>query len=144
MRIEPAWRAELASRVHGLAETGVNTVLSISPILYDARVEPSQLLRTARLDAGLTQAQLAARLGVTQPTIAALERPGANPRVRTLERALAATGVRLGLVSEREPAVDESQIADRLVLTPAERLDLFQRSRENLRGLVRGARLVPR
>ena len=65
--------------------------------LYTLRMDPAATLRRARLDAGLTQAQLAARLGVTQPTVAALERPGANPRVRTLERALGATGHKLEL-----------------------------------------------
>lgn len=107
-------------------------------------MDPAATLRRARLDAGLTQAQLAARLGVTQPTVAALERPGANPRVRTLERALGATGHKLELHERILPPVDETQIADRLRLTPADRLDLFQRSQTNLRSLVAGARRVAR
>jgi transcriptional regulator with XRE-family HTH domain len=107
-------------------------------------MEPAALLRRARLDAGLTQTELARRLGVSQPAVAALERPGANPKIRTLERALAAVGSRLRIDLDRSPAIDESQVIERLRLTPAERLDLFQRSQSNLQALVRGARHVAR
>lgn len=107
-------------------------------------MEPHELVRSARLEAGLTQAQLAARLGVTQPTVAALERPGANPRVRTLERALAATGRQLQTALRRGPSVDETQIVERLRLSPADRLALFQRSQAGLQQLVREARHVTR
>lgn len=96
------------------------------------------LLRAARREAGLTQAQLAERLGWTQPAVARLERPGANPTVATLDRALRATGRRL--TSERAlPEVDETQIVERLRLTPAERLTAFEQSHRNLRSLVAGA-----
>jgi transcriptional regulator with XRE-family HTH domain len=96
------------------------------------------LLRTARLDAGLTQAQLAARLGFTQPAVARLERAGANPTVATLDRALRAAGRRL--TSEPAPAdIDETQISERLRLTPAERLAAFATSQRNLGWLVAGA-----
>lgn len=97
------------------------------------------LLRTARLDARLTQAQLASRLGITQPAVARLERAGANPTVATLDRALRAMGRRLA--SEPAPAdVDETQIVERLRLTPAERLAVFAASQRNLGRLVAGAR----
>jgi transcriptional regulator with XRE-family HTH domain len=99
----------------------------------------ASLLRTARLEAGLTQAQLAARLGLTQPAVAKLERPGANPTVATLDRALRATGHRLGL-GDLAPEVDETQIAERLRLTPAERLRAFRASQRNLSQLVERAR----
>jgi transcriptional regulator with XRE-family HTH domain len=102
-------------------------------------VSAGSLLRAARRDAGLTQAQLAERLGWTQPAIARLERPGANPTVATLDRALRATGRRL--TSEpATPDVDETQLIERLRLTPAERLAVFERSQRNLRRLVAGAR----
>lgn len=54
-------------------------------------------LRWARQDAGLTQAQLAKRAGVSQQQIAKLERPGANPSVATLRKVADALGVRLEL-----------------------------------------------
>ena len=57
------------------------------------------LIRDARREAGLTQAQLAAHLGVSQSAIAKLEREGCNPKVETLDRVLRATGHRLQLIA---------------------------------------------
>jgi transcriptional regulator with XRE-family HTH domain len=100
----------------------------------------SQLIRTARREAGLTQADLACRAGMPQSTIARLERPGANPTIAVLERALQAAGASLRLAPIS--TVDESQLAERLALSPAERLAAFQASHRNLRRLVGGARRV--
>jgi transcriptional regulator with XRE-family HTH domain len=81
------------------------------------------LLRDARGRAGLTQAELAQRLGISQAAVAKLERPGANPTVDTLDRALWATGHRLMLEAPtRPPGVDESLIRQQLELSPAERI----------------------
>jgi predicted RNase H-like HicB family nuclease/DNA-binding XRE family transcriptional regulator len=52
-------------------------------------------LRRARRAAGLTQAQLAARAGVSQQQIAQLEHPDSNPTLETLERVARALGARL-------------------------------------------------
>jgi transcriptional regulator with XRE-family HTH domain len=83
----------------------------------------ASLLRDARVRAGLTQAELGDRLGISQAAVAKLERPGANPTVATLENALWATGHRLALDAPvRRPGVDESLIRQHLELTPAERL----------------------
>lgn len=98
------------------------------------------MIRSARLAAGLTQAELARRLGVTQPAIAALERPGANPRIATVERTLVELGRHLRVAEIA--AVDESQIQARLALTPAERLVAFERSSRSLRDLTGMARRV--
>ena len=54
-----------------------------------------KMLKAARLDAGLTQAELAERLGASQPVVARLESGRANPRVATFERALVAGNLRL-------------------------------------------------
>lgn len=106
-------------------------------------VSVSSLVRRARIDSGLTQAQLAARLGTTQSAIARLERRGSNPRIDTLDDTLRATGHRLNLGAPPAPAaVDESQIAARLALTPAERLAAFATSHRNLGSLVGKARRV--
>ena len=81
------------------------------------------LLREARRSAGLTQAELAGRLGISQAAVAKLERRGANPTVETLDRAVWATGHRLVFATEpRRPGVDESLIRKQLELTPAQRI----------------------
>jgi transcriptional regulator with XRE-family HTH domain len=84
------------------------------------------LLRDARRTAGLTQAQLAERLGVSQSEIARLERRGANPRLDTLDKAIAATGHSLDLNLGPSPGIDETMIAADLRLTPEERLRKFE------------------
>jgi len=63
-------------------------------------VDPASLIRTARLDAGLTQAQLAERAATSQPAIARYESGAASPSVATLDRILRATGRRLVLAAE--------------------------------------------
>src|SRR4051794_24699834 len=50
------------------------------------------MIRDARLADGLTQAQLARRLGITQPSVARLEAAGDEVAVATLQRALDAMG----------------------------------------------------
>lgn len=81
------------------------------------------MLRDARVKAGLTQAALAHRLGVSQAAVAKLERRDANPTVDTLDRALHAAGHRLALEAvPRASDVDESLIRQQLELTPAERI----------------------
>jgi transcriptional regulator with XRE-family HTH domain len=94
----------------------------------------SVLLREARQSAGLTQAQLAERLAVSQPVIARLEASGSNPTWNTFARALRATGYTVSL--ERQPTsaapLDLSQLRRRLALSPADRLQLFQASHREL------------
>jgi DNA-binding XRE family transcriptional regulator len=56
-------------------------------------VEPAgYLLRTAREEAGLSQAALGARLGITQQAVARAERWDANPTVDLMRRWAAACG----------------------------------------------------
>jgi transcriptional regulator with XRE-family HTH domain len=81
------------------------------------------VLRAARRSAGLTQAELAGRLGVSQAAVAKLESPRANPTVDTLAEALWASGHRLTLDARaRLPGVDESLIRRHLERSPAERI----------------------
>ena len=54
----------------------------------------------ARARAGLTQEQLAQRMGTTQAVIARLESGRVKPSTRTLERLAAATGLRLRISFE--------------------------------------------
>lgn len=106
---------------------------------------PDVLLRTARREAGLTQAELARRLGVTQPTVAAWERPGANPTVRTLARALGATGreLRLGTTEVTDPrtGIDASLVREHLRRTPAERLRVLHALQRDAARFSRARRL---
>jgi transcriptional regulator with XRE-family HTH domain len=85
--------------------------------------DAATLIRKARNDAYLSQADLAGRLRVSQAAIAKLERQGSNPTVDTLDDVLWATGHRLTLGAPvRPPGVDESLIRQQLELSPAERL----------------------
>jgi transcriptional regulator with XRE-family HTH domain len=56
---------------------------------------PGYLLRLARERAGLTQAELARRLGMSQQAVARAERWESNPTVRLLEAWTQALGARL-------------------------------------------------
>ena len=69
--------------------------ISIAP-----QLAVSIAIRWARLDAKLTQAQLAQRAGVTQQQIAKLERPDANPTIETLQKVADALGAELGVSLE--------------------------------------------
>lgn len=56
-----------------------------------------EILRQARLSAGLTQVQLAERAGVTQSVISTYESGGREPALSTLTRLVQAAGMRLDL-----------------------------------------------
>ena len=84
------------------------------------------LIRRSRHAAGLTQAELARRAEVSQPVVARLEREGANPRLDTLEKVIAATGHSLELSTGPGPSIDETMIAADLQLTHDERLRRFE------------------
>ena len=64
------------------------------PVDVDPQLAVAVSLRWARQDAGFTQADLAARIGVSQQQVAKLERPGANPSIATLKKIAVALGVR--------------------------------------------------
>ncbi len=106
--------------------------------------DAAQLLRDARLRAGMTQAQLAQRAGVTQPVVSRAEAAGANPQIATLDRLLRAAGARLELAApeRRLPDVDEGQILALLRLTPAERVRTHDASKRNTDAMLQSARRV--
>ena len=62
-------------------------------------------IRSARAAAGLTQQQLAARAGTSQPTLSAYESGRKQPSVETLERVLAAAGARLSVEAAERAVV---------------------------------------
>lgn len=91
----------------------------------------------------MTQAELAARAGLTQSAVARLERGGANPTIATLDNVIAATGHRLILAAApRRASFDEGQLLERLAMTPAQRLANFTASSRSLAGMARRARRV--
>lgn len=97
----------------------------------------ADLIRNARAKAGLSQADVARRLGTTQAAVAQLERPHSNPTIATLQRIVDATGRELRLSTRpRRPTVDEDQIARQMAMTPAERLTAFTAAYRNVRRLA--------
>ncbi len=71
---------------------------------FDALAEEFELaaaLIKARTEAGLTQNQLAARMGTTQSVIARMEGGKSRPSTTTLQKLAAATGTRLRVSFER-------------------------------------------
>lgn len=84
------------------------------------------LIRDARRADGLTQAQLARRLGITQPSVARMEAAGDEVSVATLQRALNALGRSLELrATRRAPSHDETLLRENLRMTPEQRLRVF-------------------
>lgn len=101
-------------------------------------MSPSVLVRNARKQSGLTQAELAERAGMTQSVIARLERGGGNPTFLTLERVLHAAGHRLELsaVHQGLRTVDETLIEQQLALSPIERLQALGARQQAARALA--------
>ena len=92
------------------------------------------IIRQVRQAEGLTQAQLARRLGITQPSVARLEASGDNVTIATLQRALNVMNRTLEIRAAKMPSsVDESQIRSTLHLTPGERLELHDASYDSVR-----------
>ena len=84
----------------------------------------TSLLREARLEAGLTQAQLAERSGTSQATLCAYERGQKSPSAATLERILAATGHRLATKRSRPVRSPGAAALERAGRTLAEVIEL--------------------
>jgi transcriptional regulator with XRE-family HTH domain len=98
---------------------------------------PGKLLADARRRAGLTQADLAKRLAISQAAVAQLERADSNPRLATLDRALRAAGFELVVTTRpRKSGVDESLIRRQLELDPAERVRGLEAMYEQARKLT--------
>jgi len=105
-------------------------------------MKAAALIRSARAAAGMTQAQLADCLGTAQPSVARLERADSNPTWNTLMLALRMTGHDLELVPRRRADLDLGQLRERLALTPAQRLRIFEGSQRALLRLQGAARRV--
>lgn len=91
-------------------------------------MQGGKLVREARRRAGLTQAQLAVRLGTTQSAIARLERGRSEPSFSNVAEAVRACGLEL---VPRLVAVDDadwSVASANLRLSPEERVRQHQRA----------------
>ena len=90
-------------------------------------MNPYTAIRKTRLRAGLTQAELARRVGTTQSAISRLESGRVRPSLETLERLAKACGVTLEL-RLRSPEAPAAEFESNLSLTPAGRLDQLVRA----------------
>lgn len=79
------------------------------------------MVLSARQTAGLSQVQLAERVGTTQSAVSRWENGGDEPRLSTLAAILSACGRRLVLQVETDD-VDRAQIRQQLAMTPEQRL----------------------
>jgi transcriptional regulator with XRE-family HTH domain len=88
------------------------------------------LLREARLRAGLTQAELAQRVGTARSQISRYECGDVLPSLETLRRLIRACGLELGfrILNADLEDHDATLIAQTLPLTPEERVDRAVRS----------------
>ena len=93
---------------------------------------PAAMIRTARLEAGLTQAQLSKRAATSQSAVALYESGRRDPSATTLTRLLAASGASL-----------ELRTGGPVVLTPSA-AELSQRGTELLEVIELASKLPTR
>ncbi|MBK5228791.1 MAG: helix-turn-helix transcriptional regulator [Actinobacteria bacterium] len=82
-----------------------------------------ELIKEARLRAGLTQQELADRMGSSQSVIVRWESGQRSPTVETLVRAARASGLDVAMSIVARDIDHERQIRANLRRTPEERLD---------------------
>lgn len=95
---------------------------------YPVGMVTGDLIREARLRAGLTQLELGNRLGTAQSEIARWERGDVLPSLERLRQVVNCCGLELSFSLSRYDDSNFSIIDEHLNMTPAERLvDLLQR-----------------
>lgn len=87
------------------------------------------MLREARLAAGLTQAELAHRVGSTQPMVAAYESGSREPSLASLDRLAGALSRRVALVAPIPPSYPDPRRSERVFLDLLDWLDRVPRAR---------------
>jgi DNA-binding XRE family transcriptional regulator len=70
--------------------------LTVPHAVVSANIDGDSPIKAWREYLGLTQQELASRMGISQPSLAKLERPDANPRKSTLKKVADALGIELG------------------------------------------------
>ena len=89
-------------------------------------LDPGALVRELRQIEGISQAELARRIGSTQAVVSRWERGEETPRLDALVRVLRATGFEADLVFRRHDDEDRSQLRWLLDMTPDERARHFR------------------
>ena len=85
-------------------------------------MKAARALKYARAKAGLSQRDLAAKVGLPQSTIGRIEAGAVDPRFETLMTLLRACGYDLEVEPRRGVGVDRSQLRELLKLTPEQRI----------------------
>jgi len=96
------------------------------------------LIREARGRARITQAELAKRIGTSQPAIARYERARSMPDLATLHRIVEACGLELRVELAEPDAQRDAATRIALERTPEERLQANTRQVELVHALRRG------
>ena len=99
-----------------------------------------RLLKQARRRAALSQRALAQAAGIPQSTVARIELGAMSPRTNTLERLLRAAGASLATEPLLGIGIDRTQMRERLLLTPGQRLRLAAADAEGLAKFMRSRR----
>jgi len=90
------------------------------------------MIRFARLRAGMTQQELAERSGISQPALARIESGRVVPRTDTAARLLRHCGMSLEPVPRSGTGIDRSSIRKMIALSPQQRLQLAAKEARNL------------
>lgn len=102
----------------------------IAEMYYNVEMMSGDLIREARLRAGLTQAELGQKIGKPQSVIARWERGDVTPSLETLRHAIRGCGLELSFHISRLDESSVTVIDEHLRMTPAQRLaDLLERVR---------------
>ncbi|MGH2786419.1 MAG: helix-turn-helix domain-containing protein [Actinomycetota bacterium] len=99
-----------------------------------------ELIKEARRRAGLTQKELAERLGTTQAVIARWEGGDRSPTFERLREAIRACDLDLSVRIVARDDQHELLIEEMLRLSPDERLDKLTEGQAGVNELVRGVR----
>ena len=102
----------------------------IAYMYYNDRMMSGDLIKEARLRAGLTQTELGARLGKAQSVVARWERDDVSPSLETVRNVVRACGLDLTFFMSKFDDSNVTIIDQHLRMTPAERFaDLMARVR---------------
>ena len=85
-------------------------------------MKAARALKYARVKAGLSQRELAAKAGLPQSTVGRIESGAVDPRFETLAALLRACGYDLEVEPRLGIGVDRSQLRELLRLTPEQRI----------------------